>query len=305
MSGLSRKVKLTIASGFSVLALAACSTDTYVSQENVDKYDHRVSKFLIAECLSPQREIKIAVAEHFDFDRYELKQEDSAALDQFVRDIRKLKGRISIAAHTDYQGSETYNEQLSLRRANSVKEYLLKNLPNNEYQWELKHFGEKVPLFKEKTLEANAANRRAYVMFEQMLETETHASCLPPKPKRKVFVALTSHFEFDDATLREEDKQELDTIALKLEELQGHILIAGHTDYQGSVSYNKKLALNRAEAVKAYLETKVANTDSFIWEVKSFGESEPLVHEKSLVANKKNRRVFVVFREETVQQSKK
>ncbi len=285
-----------------MLSLIACSTDTYVSKENIDKYDERVSKFLIAECLLPQREIKLAVAEHFDFDQSELKTDDYSALNQFVSDIKQLKGRISIVAHTDYQGSHAYNEQLSLRRANSVKEYITRQLVAENYDWEVKHYGETMPLLKEKTLAANAANRRAYVMFEQTNESEVDP-CQPPEPERKVYVALTSHFDFDDSTIKEEDKIELDAIAAKLDGLQGHILIAGHTDYQGAVSYNEKLAMRRAQAVQDYLETKVSDKASFIWELKSFGENEPLVHERSLRANAANRRVFVVFKEGNIRES--
>jgi len=297
---MSLKQKLLMISCF--LSLFACSTDTYVSKENIDKYDERVSKFLITECLLPQREIKLAVAERFDFDKYEVDTADNAALDQFVRDVKTLKGRISIVAHTDYQGSHAYNEQLSLRRANSVKEYIAQQVDVENYDWEVKYYGETMPLLKEKTLAANAANRRAYVMFEQTNESELNP-CQPPEPERKVFVALTSHFDFDDSTLKERDKIELDKMALKLTGFQGHILIAGHTDYQGAVSYNEKLAMRRAQAVKNYLETKVSDKASFIWELKSFGEHEPLVHERSLRANAANRRVFVVFKEADIEQS--
>ncbi len=284
-----------------MFSLIACSTDTYVSKENIDKYDERVSKFLIAECLLPHREIKLAVAKHFDFDKSELKTDDYSVLNQFVSNIKKLKGRISIVAHTDYQGSHAYNEQLSLRRANSVKDYIAQQLVTENYDWEVKHYGETMPLLKEKTLAANAANRRAYVMFEQTNESEVDP-CQPPEPDRKVYVALTSRFDFDDSTLKDEDKIELDKIAAKLDGLKGHIMIAGHTDYQGAVSYNEKLAMRRAQAVNDYLKAKVSDKTSFIWELKSFGESEPLVHQRSLSANAENRRVFVVFKEGDIEQ---
>lgn len=282
--------------------LLACSTETYVSQDNIDKYDERVSKFLIAECMLPQREVFLAVAEHFEFDKYEVKAEDQTELSQFVRDIRKLKGRISIVAHTDYQGAKAYNEQLSLRRANSLKTYLSQYLVNENYEWEVSHYGETMPLLKEKTLAANAANRRAYVMFEQTIQSDIQP-CSPPEPDRKMYVALTSHFDFDDSAVKPEDTVELDKIADKINGLQGHILIAGHTDYLGSASYNQKLALERAKAVQAYLETQLSDIKSFVWELKSFGENEPLVNEQSLSANAENRRVFVVFKEGNIEQS--
>ncbi|OCH14342.1 MULTISPECIES: OmpA family protein [unclassified Aliivibrio] len=282
--------------GLSLLSIFGCSTETYVSQENVDKYDERVQKFLIAECLVPQREIQVAVAEHFEFDKSELKETDYASLNQFIANIDKLKGRIAIVGHTDYQGSIKYNEDLSRRRAESIKAYLLKTLPVNNYEWEVKFYGEKQPIAKGRSLEANAANRRAYLVFEQTVGIETNPACLPPEPKRKVYATMASHFDFDKSILKDKDKIELDKLALKLEGLTGRILIAGHTDYQGSLSYNEKLAKMRSIAVQEYLKTKV-DPDQFVWEVKSFGEKSPIVEERSLKANAANRRAFVVFTE--------
>ena len=282
--------------GFSLFALFSCSTETYVSQENVDKYDERVQKFLIAECLVPQREIQVAVAEHFEFDKSDLMEADHASLNQFVREIEHLKGRIAIVGHTDYQGSVGYNEKLSQKRAESIKTYLEQQLATTHYEWEVKFYGESKPLVEGITLEANAANRRAYLVFEQTIDKETNPACLPPEPKRKVYVTMASHFDFDKSLLKEKDKTELDELALKLEGLTGRILIAGHTDYQGAVSYNEKLARARSIAVQQYLKTRV-DPAQFVWEVKSFGENDPIIEEHSLKANAENRRAFVVFKE--------
>lgn len=110
------------------LLVAGCATDTYVSQENRDKFtDLDVSKFLISECLAPEREIHIAVAEHFAFDKYNIRDVDATSLNAFVHEIEGLSGRITIVGHTDYKGSLEYNEALSLRRAQSVKSFLKEN----------------------------------------------------------------------------------------------------------------------------------------------------------------------------------
>jgi outer membrane protein OmpA-like peptidoglycan-associated protein len=78
--------------------------------------------------------------------------------------------------------------------------------------------------------------------------------------------------------------------------LKGRILIAGHTDYQGSISYNEKLAERRAESVLQYLQTKL-DPKQYVWEVKSFGELDPVTQEQTLDANALNRRAFVIFKE--------
>ncbi len=169
-------------------------------------------------------------------------------------------------------------------------------LDASRYDWEVKSYGESKLLVEGTSLQANAENRRAYVMFEQTQTHEENAFCEPPAPERKVIVAMTSHFDFDDAQLQAIDKPNLDDFAANVNGFQGRILVAGHTDYQGSISYNEALAKRRAESVLQYLQTKLDPSD-FVWEVKSFGELNPITEEQTLDANALNRRAFIVFKE--------
>ncbi len=280
-----------------LLGLTACSTDTYVSQENIDKFgDPKVEKFLIRECLVPQRAIHIAMASHFEFDKSDLSDTDKTSLDNLINSIQKLHGQIAIVGHTDYQGSDDYNMSLSLRRAEAVKAYMSTKLDPSRYDWEIKYYGESKPLVAGESKQANAENRRAYVVFEQAQTQQENVYCQPPEPKRKVFVAMTPHFDFDKADLKQLELSSLDEFADNLKGLNGRILIAGHTDYQGSISYNEKLAKQRAQYVMDYLQKRV-DPSQYVWEVKSFGELDPVTHEKSLDANALNRRAIVVFKE--------
>lgn len=284
------------------LLVAGCATDTYVSQENRDKFiDLDVSKFLISECLAPEREIHIAVAEHFAFDKYNIRDVDATSLNAFVHEIEGLSGRITIVGHTDYKGSLEYNEALSLRRAQSVESFLKEKLNPDHYDWEVKYFGETQPLALGKTDEDRAENRRAFVVFEEAQKYEEMPFCEPPKPDRKIYMAMTPHFDFDESELKPEDLAKLDSFTDKLEGLQGSILVAGHTDQIGSLSYNEELAQRRASEVVKYLKTKI-DTSQFLWEVKSFGELQPVINERSKEANALNRRAFIVFKEGSIEQ---
>ncbi len=277
--------------------LSGCATDTYVSQENREKFeDVNVSKFLISECLVPQREIHIAVAEHFDFDKSNIRKEDMANLDAFVRDIRGLSGRITIVGHTDFKGSSEYNDKLSLRRAKSVESYLKQRLDPNYYDWEVKHLGETQPLLPGTSDQDRAENRRAYILFEEAKKYEEMPFCEPPRPERKIYMAMTPHFDFDKSELKPEDLPQLDEFIASLEGLEGSILIAGHTDQIGSSNYNQKLAEQRAYTVMQYLKTKLDSTQ-IDWEVKAFGELQPVINQVNLQANALNRRALIVFRE--------
>ncbi|CAH7355681.1 Cell envelope biogenesis protein OmpA [Vibrio chagasii] len=289
-----------VSSVLSALLLVGCATDTYVSQENRDKFAGLdVSKFLISECLAPEREVHIAIAEHFAFDKYQLRDLDKINLDTFVKEIRGLKGRITIVGHTDYKGSLEYNERLSQRRAKSVADYLQAHLDPKQYDWEVKHLGETQPLLLGKTDKDRAENRRAFIVFEEAQKYEEMPFCEPPKPERKVYMAITPHFDFDKSVLKPEDLTQLDDFTVQLSGLQGSIMVAGHTDQAGSVSYNEKLAERRAETVVKYLKTKL-DPKQFIWEVKSFGKLQPAINERSEKADALNRRAFIVFKESDI-----
>nr|WP_070965978.1 OmpA family protein [Vibrio sonorensis] len=292
-----KRVNASIVIGLMLSTLVGCSTDTYVSEENRDKFgDPLVEKFLIQECIVPQRDIHFAMASHFDFDKSELKEADKASIDKLINSIRHLHGQIAIVGHTDYQGSDSYNEQLSLRRAESVKAYMQSHLDASRYDWEVKYYGESRPIVQGVSKQANAENRRAYVVFEQTQTEQENPLCKSPEPKRKVYVSMTSHFDFDKSVLQEQDKPMLDEFAQNLQGLTGRVLIAGHTDLQGALSYNQVLAEKRAESVLHYLQSRL-DPNQYVWEVKSFGELDPVIEEQNNEANALNRRAFIVFKQ--------
>lgn len=79
----------------------------------------------------------------------------------------------------------------------------------------------------------------------------------PPPVKlapEKVTFSADALFDFNKAVLRPEGKKVLDEFADKLKGVKYEVIIAiGHADRIGSVAYNKKLSIRRAEAVKNYL----------------------------------------------------
>ena len=67
---------------------------------------------------------------------------------------------------------------------------------------------------------------------------------------------LTIQFDFDSATLREASKKDLKTLASALTDetlLRFRFQVEGHTDAQGTASYNQTLSSRRADSVVAYL----------------------------------------------------
>lgn len=99
----------------------------------------------------------------FDFDKYVLKPEGKAKLDDLVGKVKGVNLEVIIAVgHTDWIGTAEYNQKLSERRANAVKAYLVsKGIEKNRVYTEGK--GEKQPVADNRTAEGRAKNRRVEI----------------------------------------------------------------------------------------------------------------------------------------------
>ena len=99
----------------------------------------------------------------FDFDKSVLKPEGKAKLDDLVGKVKGINLEVIIAVgHTDSIGTDAYNQRLSVRRAESVKAYLVsKGIEKNRVYTEGK--GEKQPVADNKTSEGRTKNRRVEI----------------------------------------------------------------------------------------------------------------------------------------------
>jgi OOP family OmpA-OmpF porin len=99
----------------------------------------------------------------FDFDKSVLKPEGKAKLDDLAGKVTAINLEVVIAiGHTDSIGSDAYNQKLSVRRAESVKAYLVsKGVEPNRIYTEGK--GEKQPVASNKTKEGRQKNRRVEI----------------------------------------------------------------------------------------------------------------------------------------------
>lgn len=97
---------------------------------------------------------------YFDFDKTTLKSESFVELDKVV-DFLKQNSKISIeiAGHTDSKGSDTYNENLSQGRSQSVVDYLVSQGIDRE-RLQAHGYGESKPIDSNETEEGRANNRR-------------------------------------------------------------------------------------------------------------------------------------------------
>ncbi|TFG93128.1 MAG: tetratricopeptide repeat protein [Syntrophobacterales bacterium] len=77
--------------------------------------------------------------------------------------IAKPQASIVASGHADSTGTEEYNQDLSLRRATAVKEYLVKNWSVSPQRIAVKAYGESMPVGSNNTEEGRAANRRVEI----------------------------------------------------------------------------------------------------------------------------------------------
>ncbi|MBN1295265.1 OmpA family protein [bacterium] len=87
----------------------------------------------------------------------------------------------------------------------------------------------------------------------------------------------------------------LDDIAVKIQEYPGvTVELVGHTDSSGSEEANMKIGLKRAENVKKYLVDR-HSIEAARFDVKSMGETEPMVDNATMDGRIINRRVEVIM----------
>ncbi|AKH22052.1 hypothetical protein AAY24_04680 [Sedimenticola thiotaurini] len=116
------------------------------------------------EVMKPMTKVENVVIDNvllFDFDSAELKSGAAEVLDS---SYAKFKGKdavksVIVTGHTDSIGSEAYNQGLSERRANAVRNYLISQGADAS-KLEARGAGESQPAYSNDTKEGRSMNRR-------------------------------------------------------------------------------------------------------------------------------------------------
>jgi peptidoglycan-associated lipoprotein len=102
---------------------------------------------------------------YFDFDKYDIRLEDTVILKGNAEVLKKyLKVKIQIEGHCDERGTNEYNLALGERRANSTKNYLA-SLGISQDRISTISYGEEKPLDPGHNEEAWGKNRRAHTVI--------------------------------------------------------------------------------------------------------------------------------------------
>lgn len=136
-----------------------------ISQAEIEKWDKNVvaSKNLTAKGSNPSDAQKV----YFEVASAEILPETAATLDKIAEQLtQKPNAKIELSGFASSEGSETYNKQLSKRRNQSVRKYLLsKGVASSNIS--LTAFGEKNPAESNDTEEGRSKNRRVEITWRE------------------------------------------------------------------------------------------------------------------------------------------
>ena len=109
------------------------------------------------------RTITLNADANFAINKYDLLPAGKQALDKFIADSDSVNiNTVVIDGHTDSTGSKALNDRLSIRRAQTVRNYLQSHgLHANQYQ--VHGYGASKPVASNATVEGRAQNRRVEI----------------------------------------------------------------------------------------------------------------------------------------------
>jgi outer membrane protein OmpA-like peptidoglycan-associated protein len=248
---------------------------------------------------------------YFPFDQSNLTKEARVMLDDFFSKMQDKKPMLTIRGHCDAKGSDSYNDALSEKRVNSVKQYLLEKGMDASLIALSRGYGEKQPLNTNRTDEERRLNRRVELIWPA---TETSSNATAENPAKEVTLTQKIDTVKEGEHLRLQNinfyggrhtflPQSMPALDELLEvmrshptlviEIQGHICcFLGTEDGMDYDASDRRLSLNRAAAVYNFLVNNGIEKErmSFI----GFAGTQRLVEQEMTEADRTlNRRVEI------------
>jgi len=143
------------------------AADGYGQTHRVLKADRGEQIWLEVVLLQPrvtvgEEELELTEKIFFELDSSTIKPESHSLLDEVsaVLRVRPEIRLIEVQGHTDDQGSEAYNEKLSRKRAEAVRQYLIDRGGIEPIRLRAEGYGERYPLVNDTSEAARETNRR-------------------------------------------------------------------------------------------------------------------------------------------------
>jgi outer membrane protein OmpA-like peptidoglycan-associated protein len=104
----------------------------------------------------------------FDFGKFEIRKESVSTIDEIARVFYDYPGMsVEIRGHTDFEGTQLFNQTLSENRARAVRDYLLR-LGVRASRMKTAGFGERFPLRRCESEDCKAMNRRVEFRVDEI-----------------------------------------------------------------------------------------------------------------------------------------
>jgi outer membrane protein OmpA-like peptidoglycan-associated protein len=231
---------------------------------------------------------------YYDLDKSKIRNDAQPVLDKMAELMQQYDFLdLAVASHTDSRASDAYNEALSQRRADAVKEYLSQfGIPGSRVRVDwygeeklVNDCGDGIPCPETKhqlnrrselVLEAFTDKDREYDFPKELIGKDVcDESDLFEALQREFNSVPTVYFDFDKSTIRSVHQKDLERVGIMLNKMKNlQLYLAGHTDQRGNEDYNMKLAERRAKAVMEYLVKR--GVDAARMQYEWFGKSQPI-----------------------------
>lgn len=247
-----------------------------------------------------KRESFVLEKVRFRFNEDVLTKEAEIILDNVAEVMNKYPDqKFEITGHTDSIGDDFYNLDLSKRRANSVKNYLI-NKGVDESRLFTSGCGERKPVADNDTEMGRAINRRIEFSIYDGTNNKCPENELPEDTQRKnlekavisgeQYILEGVHFKFDSDKLTSYSEEILTRAAEVLNKFpKTNIEIQGHTDSLGNYLYNQFLSERRAMSVKNFLISKGVSSERLT--TFGYGEDKPIDDNGTEYGKARNRRI--------------
>jgi outer membrane protein OmpA-like peptidoglycan-associated protein len=264
--------------------------------------------FFIHSAFAQERD---SVTINFGFNKYDITSASAAKLDSLVLHLNSLPvAFMEINGHCDSKGSDGYNDTLSLKRVQSIHDYLKTKNLSSSVSFIDRGFGKRQLLNDEPTEQAQSMNRRVDIIITYKAEVKV-IEAAPAKTVTE-FLADTSsragntialpnmQFKPGSPTILPESEPVLKEVLTALQNntqlkisIEGHICCRPETEDDMYLQFRMSLSEQRAKTVYKYLLGNGISADRLSF--KGFGSTQPIfpIPEKSEEQRMANRRVEI------------
>lgn len=217
-----------------------------------------------------------------------------------IADAKGIFGDINVIDNLkEVEGSPEFwydSSKLGLDKLNIV-EYGQYEISDNKFNFEgyISTEEKKITLLKNLKANLNTTYSGTYVIDvpEVKVLEPVVVSC---QEQFKVLMKENKiNFEYDKAIIKSNSYQLLDELVVIFHDCQNDVIVVeGHTDSDGSKSYNQRLSERRANAVREYFIKK--GVDSKGLESIGYGETKPIALNDTSAGKEKNRRIEFIIK---------